>query len=61
MYALRCVIDFIRLSDMLDSECDMTPIKWEELPHLPPGRSDIKGTQMDKTLWLQTMVGHASQ
>lgn len=60
MYVLRCVIDFIGLSDMLDSECDMTltPIKWEELPHLPAGHSDIKGTLNDKTLWLQTMVGH---
>ena len=56
MYALRCVLDFIRLSDMLDSECDLS-IKWEELPHLPASRSDIRGTLMDKTMWLKTMVG----
>ena len=50
------MIDYIRLSDMADSVCDMAPIKWEELLHLPTDRADITGTPMDKAVWIQTMV-----
>ncbi len=50
------MIDFIRLSDMSDSLCDMDPIDWAELPHLPSNNNDIKGTLDDKSVWIYTLV-----
>ena len=56
VYTLRCMIDFIRLSDMSDSVCDMDPINWAELPIPVFDNHDIKGVLMDKALWVQSLV-----
>ena len=54
--ALRCMIDYARLTEVGNTPFDFSFINWDSIPNLDTNGADREGTLLQKALWSRQLV-----